>query len=70
MEQQEVRSHDPGCAALVGDHAYCDCTANERHPSCDLGCTALRNPQTKAELRAALDHWMYHPYLSGCSHGC
>jgi hypothetical protein len=39
------------------------------HVNCDEGCKALTDPQTEAELRAALEHWRSHSYLNGCSHG-
>lgn len=40
------------------------------HVDCDRGCKALNKPETIEELRAALEHWRDHCYLSGCSHGC
>ena len=39
------------------------------HVDCDRACLALTDPQTVEELRAALEHWRDHSYLSGCSHG-
>lgn len=42
----------------------------ETHVNCDSSdCVALKNPQTLEEYKEALDHWMNHNYLSGCSHG-
>ncbi len=42
------------------------------HPivECDANCGALREPKTKKELVAAVNHWRSHSSLSGCSHGC
>lgn len=39
------------------------------HVGCDDACEALVEPKTFEELKAALDHWEAHSYLSGCSHG-
>lgn len=35
------------------------------------GCKAKRDPDLNSleELRAALEHWEYHHYMNGCSHG-
>jgi hypothetical protein len=35
----------------------------------DAACIAKIEPKTKAELRAALEHWRDHSFASGCSHG-
>jgi hypothetical protein len=36
---------------------------------CLENCEALREPQTMAELRAALEHWQHHSSPEGgCSH--
>lgn len=37
---------------------------------CDDDCGAYADPDPNSleELRAALDHWENHSYLSGCSH--
>lgn len=37
---------------------------------CEANCGALDDPQTLEELRAALEHWRSHGFMSGCSHGC
>lgn len=37
---------------------------------CDDDCQARLEPETPEEYRAALDHWIEHGYLRGCSHGC
>ena len=37
---------------------------------CDEGCGAYMEPETLPEYQAALEHWMRHEYLAGCSHGC
>jgi hypothetical protein len=39
------------------------------HVDCDERCKALVRPETPEELRAALEHWRCHQWLSGCSHG-
>ena len=45
---------------------YPDC---EKHVHCDSRCMALREPFSRDDLEAAYEHWRYHGYLSGCSHG-
>jgi hypothetical protein len=40
------------------------------HVRCDEECGALIDPETIDELRAALEHWIAHSVLHGCSHGC
>ena len=32
-------------------------------------CRAKEAPEGENELRAALEHWRWHRYLHGCSHG-
>jgi hypothetical protein len=60
------------CRHDVGwdDERYYEMPVCELHVDCDQRCKALTNPQTVEELRAALNHWRSHDYLSGCSHGC
>ena len=36
---------------------------------CDDECKAKENPETLEEYEATLDHYKYHGYLHGCSHG-
>ena len=40
---------------------------NGGHP---MKCGALHDPKTPDEIKAAWKHWMSHPNLAGCSHGC
>lgn len=51
------------------DADYYEGTPCDIHVDCDERCKALTDPQTVEELRAALEHWKSHSYLSGCSHG-
>lgn len=39
------------------------------HVGCDRGCRALLEPESKKQLRAAVEHWRRHERLHGCSHG-
>lgn len=32
-------------------------------------CVAVADPQTDEEIARAYEHWRWHSYLSGCSHG-
>lgn len=52
------------------DEGYDEMPDCDVHVDCDDNCKALTDPRTKEELRAALEHWENHGYLSGCSHGC
>lgn len=38
--------------------------------SCDDNCGAFEDPVTPDEFKAAYEHWKFHGYLCGCSHGC
>lgn len=38
--------------------------------SCDKECKAFEEPKSLEEYKKALDHWMNHSNLAGCSHGC
>ncbi len=40
------------------------------HVDCDEWCQAFQRPFGAEETRAAYEHWRYHSYLNGCSHGC
>ena len=36
---------------------------------CDSNCSAKLEPQTLVEYQFALEHYRFHGYLCGCSHG-
>jgi hypothetical protein len=38
---------------------YCD----------DADCEAVAAPNTDEEIARAYEHWRWHDYLHGCSHG-
>jgi hypothetical protein len=46
-----------------------DATPAPQTVSCDEGCGALLEPATLEEYKAALQHWMSHSSLGGCSQG-
>lgn len=47
-----------------------NCGGCDLHVSCDLKCGALEDPgESVSELQQALEHWINHPRLAGCSHG-
>lgn len=37
--------------------------------ACDRKCPAKDSPYTREEYVLAYEHWRYHGYLHGCSHG-
>lgn len=57
--------HEALCA--TGDHRLC--MRSRAVVDCDEGCGAFQEPETLDEYKAALEHWMSHHYLHGCSHG-
>lgn len=62
MEGVEAVSEGCRCGT---DAAWCPA-----HVSCDSDCRALEEPVSFDEIKAALDHWKNHSWVSGCAHGC
>ncbi len=63
----------PKCGRCSGSHGRwdgCDPVCGRRLVCCDSAdCLAFEEPMTDEEAWAALEHWMGHSYLSGCSRG-
>ena len=46
-----------------------DCSVHKDLVRCDEPCNAKNKPETIDELKIALNHWKYHSFYHGCSHG-
>lgn len=52
----------PRCTEYDADH-------DSNVVYCDSNCGALLESKTCEELLKAYEHWRYHEYFGGCSHG-